>query len=189
MKDDIQKVWLLIAYVIVWALLIGLSSLLFSGCSVDKKAQKKVSWLLAHDKMDDACSRLYPNMDSISKGDSVVVFDTLYKEGPEVILNDTVYQVGDTVVKVITKQCPPERTIYKITYIHDTLYRSNTADLERLKGELLAKDGQIKAKDDIIIKQQQKIDKEDKWKVWFIILASLNVLAFVVRFFVIKRPI
>jgi hypothetical protein len=159
------------------------------GCSVDKKAKKKVSWLLAHDKMDDACSRLYPNIDSISKGDTTVVYDTLYKDGPEIYLKDAIYQRGDTIIKVITKQCPKVPVVTKTVHDSVFIYRTNTAEVERWKGEVITKDGQIKAKDDIIIKQQQKIDSMDKWRLWCIITWSLIVLGFVVRVFVIKRPI
>jgi hypothetical protein len=173
-----QLLAIIVALIVAWVLF---------GCSVDKKAQKKVSWLLAHDKMDDACSRLYPNLDSTTHKDSVH-FDTLYLENDPVIKTDTLYR-NDTVFITQTVKCPPDKviTIHKVDTV--TVYRTNTAEVERWKGEVLTKEGQIKAKDDIIIKQQQKIDNEDKWKVWFIILASLNVLAFVVRFFVIKRPI
>lgn len=173
-----QLLAIIVALIVAWVLF---------GCSVDKKAQKKVSWLLAHDKMDDACSRLYPNLDSTTHKDSVH-FDTLYLENDPIVKTDTLYR-NDTVFITQTVKCPPDKviTIHKVDTV--TVYRTNTAEVERWKGEVLTKEGQIKAKDDIIIKQQQKIDKEDKWKVWFIILASLNVLAFVVRFFVIKRPI
>jgi hypothetical protein len=186
MKDDIQKVWLLIAYVIVWALLIGLSSLLLSGCSVDKKAQRKASWLIAHDELGKYCNLLYP-----PKPDSIVVKDSVWRDtipGQDVYVHDTI-PCKDSIIYRDLK-CPPCNPVIQHERHDSIVYRDkNPNERAAYEAQLRGKDSQIKAKDDIIIKQQQKIDKEDKWKVWFTILASLNVLAFVVRFFVIKRPI
>jgi hypothetical protein len=186
MKEDNLKLRLLLIAAGVLFILIVASGLL--GCSVDKKAQRKEAWLISKDKLDDICARVYPNHDSTIVKDSVR-FDTLYKDGPEVILHDTVYSVGDTIVKVITKQCPPVQVITKTVHDSVFIYRTNTAEVERLKGEVLAKEAQIKAKDDIVIKQQTKIDKNTWWEIACIITWSLFVLGFVVRFFVVKRPI
>jgi hypothetical protein len=182
MKEDNLKLRLLLIAAGALFILIVASGLL--GCSVDNKAQRKEAWLISKDKLDDICARVYPNMDSTIVIDRM---DTLYKDGPEIYLKDTIYQRGDTVVKVITKKCPPVQVITK--YRDSIIYRNNTAEEQRLKGEVLAKEAQIKAKDDLIGKQQAKIDSMDKWRLWCIITWSLVVLGFVVRVFVIKRPI
>lgn len=174
--------WLFYIFLIVWVIL-----LLLTGCSVEKKSQRKAAYLIAHDKLDDICARVYPIHDSVITKDSTH-FDTLYVENNPIIKTDTVYK-NDTVFITQTVKCPPEKVITKTVHDSVFIYRTNTAEVERIKGELLDKDKQIKAKDDIVIKQQQKIDALDKWKIYFIILCSLNVLAFVVRFFVVKRPI
>jgi uncharacterized protein YpmS len=174
--------WLFISFLVFWVIL-----LLLTGCSVEKKSQRKVAYLLAHDKMDEACARLFPVRDSVVTKDSTH-FDTLYVENNPIIKTDTVYK-NDTVFITQSVKCPPEKVITKT--VHDSVftYRTNTAEVERLKGELLDKEAVIKAKDEVVLKQQVKIEALDKWKIYFIILCSLNVLAFVVRFFVIKRPI
>lgn len=171
--------WILLSFLIVWAIL-----LLLTGCSTERKAQHKVAWLISKDKLDDVCARVYPNRDSTVYRDSIS-FDTLIVEN-EVIVKDTVIK-GDTLF--VEKKCPPERVITKTVHDSVFIYRTNTAEVDRLKGEVMDKDKQIKAKDDIVIKQQEKIDKMDKWRLWFFILAGVNILAFVFRFFVIKKPL
>jgi hypothetical protein len=186
MKDDIQKVWLLIAYVIVWALLIGLSSLLLSGCSVDKKAQRKASWLIAHDELGKYCNLLYP-----PKPDSIVVKDSVWRDtipGQDVYVHDTI-PCKDSIIYRDLK-CPPCNPVVQHERHDSIVYRDkNPNERAAYEAQLRAKDGQIKAKDDLISKQQAKIDSMDKWRLWCIITWSLMVLGFVVRFFVIKRPI
>jgi hypothetical protein len=181
---ELNKLWPLFVYVLSYAALILYCAMFLGGCSIDRQAQKREAWLIAHDKLDDICARVYPNMDSTIVIDRM---DTLYKDGPEIYLKDTIYQQGDTVVKVITKKCPPVQVITK--YRDSIIYRNNTAEEQRLKGEVLAKEAQIKAKDDTINKQQTKIDKEDWWKMACLITWFAIVLGIVTRLFIYKRPI
>jgi hypothetical protein len=176
--DDMRKLKIMLL------IIAGLVLFLLFSCSTEKKAQRKVAWLLSKDLMDDNCSRLYPNHDSVINS---IHFDTLYVDGEPVILRDTVFQKGDTIIKVITKQCPPERIITK--YHDSIIYRTNTAEVERMKRELLYLQNQIKAKDDIIIKQQEKIDKNDWWKMAALITWFTILLGIVFRLFIYKRPI
>lgn len=178
-NDDKRKTWLLLVFLIIWAVL-----LLLTACSTEKKAQKKTAWLIAHDKLDDVCSRVYPNRDSTIYRDSIS-FDTLYLQN-DVTVRDTVVK-GDTLF--VEKKCPPERVITETVHDSVFIYRTNTADVDRLKGDLLAKDKQIGQKDYIIIKQQEKIDKNDRWRVAAILTWCVVFTGFVFRFFVIKRPI
>jgi hypothetical protein len=177
-----QKIWL--RYFII-VLIIFLIIRLLPGCSVEHKAHTKASWLIAHDKLGEFCNLLYP-----PKPDSIVTRDTtLYDTipGESVIIHDSV-RCKDSIIYRDVK-CPPAQVIIKTLLKDTTIYRENPNQRAAYESQLRGKDNQIKAKDDIIINQQVTIDKEDKWKVWFIILASLNVLSFVFRFFVIKRPI
>jgi hypothetical protein len=156
------------------------------SCSQQKQAAKKVNWLLSRDLMDDECARLYPNVDSISKGDTVTNFDTLYVEN-EVYIRDTVTKDGKIVY--IEKKCPPHQTITVTKFLHDTVYRTNTAEVNRLISILTAKDKQLKEKDDQIIKLQKNLHKDDWWKIACLITWFAIVLGGVFRFFVIKKPI
>jgi hypothetical protein len=156
------------------------------SCSQQKQAAKKVNWLLARDMMATECARLYPNVDSIAKGDTVTNFDTLYVEN-EVYIRDTVTKDGKIVY--IEMKCRQHQTVTVTKFLHDTVYRTNTAEVNRLISIIQDKDRQIQQKEDSIINQQKKIDKNDWWKwacliTWFVI-----VLGGVFRFFVLKKPI
>lgn len=140
-------------------LLIIISILLFS-CSVEKRAQKKVSWLLSRDLMDDNCARLYPNRDSVVVRDSITR-DTTYQDSA-VYLRDTVYRDGDTIYR--EKKCPPVKIITNTIRKDSIIYRTNTAEVERLKGEILEKEKIIKEKDQLIVQKDKKAEKNDWWK-------------------------
>lgn len=171
---------LLILFLIVWAIL-----LLLTACSVEKKTQRKVAYLIAHDKLDDVCSRVYPNHDSVVTKDSIS-FDTLFVESDPELIRDTIYK-GDTVF--ISSKCPPVQIITKVIYRDSIIYRTNTAEVERLKGVILEKEKVIAQKDDIIIRQQVKIDKNDWWKTACILSWCAMLLGIVFRLFIYKRPI
>jgi hypothetical protein len=158
----------------------------FCGCSEQKQATKKVSWLLAHDLMDDECARLYPVMDSLVKGDTIVNLDTLYLDN-DVFIRDTILREGETVY--IEKKCPPTQTITKKIFVVDTLYRESTAEVNRLNSIIQQKDRQAKEKDDIVINQQKKIDKNDWWKIAALATWALILVGGIIRFFVIKKPV
>lgn len=163
-----------------------IAAILLFGCSVDKQAAKKTSWLLGHDKLSEVCARIYPNVDSISKGDTVTTYDTLYLDS-NVYIRDTVIMDGQTIIK--EKKCPPVQVITKTAFVHDTIYRSNTAEVERWKSEAHDKDKQIKEKDDIVLKQQVKIDKNDWWKTAALITWFAILLGIITRLFIYKKPI
>jgi hypothetical protein len=177
-----QKIWL--RYFII-VLIIFLIIRLLPGCSVEHKAHTKASWLIAHDKLGEFCNLLYP-----PKPDSIVTRDTtLYDTipGESVIIHDSV-RCKDSIIYRDVK-CPSAQVIIKTLLKDTTIYRDNPNQRAAYEAQLRGKDDQIKAKDDIIIKQQQKIDKNDWWRIACIITWSLMVLGFVVRVFVIKRPI
>lgn len=153
------------------------------GCNTEKQATKKVSWLLAHDKMAGECARLYPNRDS-TVTDTLINFDTLYVEN-EVYLNDTIYREGQVIY--VTKKCPPHEIVTKTIYIRDTIYRTNTAEVDLLKSLAAEKDRQIKEKDDIVIKQQKKISNNDWWRLACIITWSLFIIGGLLKLFVFHK--
>lgn len=154
---------------VFWVLLVVLIGIILASCSVERQAQRKTAWLIAHDKLDDVCARIYPPKDSLVVRDSVS-FDTLYVEN-EVIYYDTVYRDGQMVV--ISKPCPPHQVITQTIRKDSLIYRTNTAEVDRMKGEVLEVQRQLKDKDSIIIKQQQNLDKDNWWKVACIITWAL----------------
>lgn len=157
-----------------------LTLLLFS-CSVEKRAQKKVAWLLSKDLMDDNCARLYPNRDSLIVRDSVST-DTLILDST-VYLRDTVLKDGQIIYR--EKKCPPVQVITK-TIRHDSvIYRTNTAEVERLKGEVLEKEKVIKEKDQLIVQKDRKAEKNDWWKIACLI--TWGVMAAGIAFKIAKK--
>jgi hypothetical protein len=157
------------------------------GCSQQKQAAKKTSWLLAHDLMDDECARLFPTKDSIIKGDTITNLDTLYLENDVYIRDTVVNETGETIF--IEKRCPPHQTITKRIFVVDTVFKTNTAEVEKWRSIVSGKDRQIKEKDDIVINQQKKIDNNDWWKVACLITWFSIVLGVVFRIFIYKKPI
>lgn len=215
MKEKIDPLRLLFAVVLA-SILVATCA----GCSIEKQAQKKTAWLMAHDKLDDVCARIYPPIESITvRRDTVkagnidytALLDSLYKvvndsanESWTLVVDSATTNVADVLQQRLSlakkeiaglkeviaklrkdyKPCNPD-----IIFIDTTRTVTNTAEVDRLKGELLKKDEQVKAKDDIIIQQQKKIDSQDKWKLLFFLLLGVNVIGFIIRFFVIKKPI
>jgi hypothetical protein len=182
---DAKNLWFIVLYAIVYAAFLFFCSALLSGCSVDKKAQNKASWLIAHDKLGEFCNLLYP-----PKPDSIVTKDSVWRDtipGQDVYVHDTI-PCKDSIIYRDLK-CPPCNPVIQHERHDTTIYRDNPNQRAACDEQLRGKDKQIKAKDDTITKQQDKIDRMDKWRLWFIILAGLNVFAFVFRFFVIKRPL
>lgn len=161
---------------LIYLILLCFVAMLFS-CNVEKQAQKKVSWLLAHDLMDDNCARLYPIRDSIVVRDSTS-FDTLYVDS-DVFIRDTIEREGKIVY--IEKKCPPHQVITNTIRRDSIIYQSNTAEEERLKGEVLKKEKIIQAKDETIVAKDKKIDKNNWWKIACVITWCLIVVYVVLK--------
>lgn len=173
---------------IIWLIIIA-AVLFLHGCSVEKKAQRKTAWLISRDKLDDICARVYPPRDSFSVKDSIL-FDTLYMDN-NVIIRDTV-KCKDTVI-YLERRCPPSERII-IHHYHDSIiYRSNTAEEDRLKGEIITWQKGFEHAGEMILDLNNELKeqrgKRDWWMWAFLILAGVNVIGLVFRFFILKRPL
>ena len=127
----------------IWGMIIGfciviILLLLFSRWSPERKAQieekkdaKATQRLLARGVLNDICAEIYPVKDSIIKGDSVLVLDTLYIPGE--ISTDTLIE-KDT-VRITTTKTLPSKTIIKTVHVIDTIVRENTANIEACKDD------------------------------------------------------
>lgn len=171
---DKPKIKLLLGFILVWLLAY------LCSCSVERRAQKKTAWLLSKDLLDDICARQFPNHDSIVVKDSVR-FDTLYVEGEEIIIQDTIYKKGDTILRILDKKCPRCPVLVKTVRKDSIIYRSNTSEIERLKGEILVKETQLKEKDNLINVIQGKVEKNRFWLIACLITWTLLVLYIVLR--------
>jgi len=99
--------------------------IILTGCATQKKADKfyaKHPELLAL-----KCATTYPVKDSIIKGDSVILFDTLWET-----FTDTL--ISEPQVIIETKLVP--KTVTKWVTIRDTIIRENTARVAVLGSQI-----------------------------------------------------
>lgn len=97
-------------------LIISLFTMLWA-CNTQYKAEK---FYTKHpQKLADKCASTFPVRDSIFVKDSIS-FDTLYLEQQPIVLKDSFFIKGDTVLRTITKQCPPATSLIK-TIRHDSI--------------------------------------------------------------------
>ena len=99
--------------------------IILTGCATQKKADKfyaKHPELLAL-----KCATTYPVKDSIIKGDSVILFDTLWET-----FTDTL--ISEPQVIIETKIVP--KTVTKWVTIRDTIIRENTARVAVLGSQI-----------------------------------------------------
>ena len=75
----------------------------------------------------DYCNRIYPCKDSVIKGDSVIVYDTLWGNTVDTITEVKVFEDTVIVTKVIQL---PGKVITKTITITDTMRVTNTAALD-----------------------------------------------------------
>lgn len=87
------------------------------GCATQKNAEK---YYQKHpEKLAEKCAYEFPVIDSVVVIDSVH-FDTLYIETEPLVIKDSFYIQGDTIIKTVTKQCPPHKEVIK-TVRHDSI--------------------------------------------------------------------
>lgn len=140
--------------------------LLFAGCDEQKQAAKKAAWLISHDRLGGVCNTMFPpHPDSVSVRDTMYKTDTL--PGKPIIVRDTVPCNGQTIIREI--QCPPPQVINHY-YSHDSIvWRDNpyvkAAYEETIRGQNII----IKDKDELINRQQKRIDENNWWKIACII--------------------
>lgn len=151
--------YLFIILIIVFILM------LFIGCFSEKKAQQQFAKAaVAFPKISaNYCAFYFPSRDSLIKGDSVLVFDTLYDMS---VLTDTLYN-KDTVTIIKTL---PGKVITKTIHLIDTVYRENTAKIKACEID----------KSKLIELLQKKTHEADTWegkaKTRFYIMWSLILL-------------
>jgi hypothetical protein len=113
------------ALIILWAIYL----LVVPGCATQKKAEK---YYKKHPvELAKVCAEKYPVKDSIIKGDSVTVYDTLWGLETRV---DTVTITPNVVTKIVEKTVP--KLITKLVTVHDTIVRENTAKTAVLNSQI-----------------------------------------------------
>lgn len=157
-----------VALILLWAIYI----LVIPGCATQNKAEK---FYKKHPiELAKICSEKYPARDSLIKGDSVIVYDTLW--GFETMV-DTLTIEPKVITKTIEKTVP--KLVTKVVTLHDTIIRENTAKtavlnskivkLELDKNELIVK---LKAANDATAKAKSERNK------LFWLLVAMTIFAF-----------
>ena len=100
-----------------------------NSCTTQRKAEK---FYKKHPvELAKVCAEKYPVKDSIIKGDSVIVYDTLW--GLETII-DTLKAEPIVITKTVEKQVP--KLVTKVVTLHDTIVRENTAKVYVLNSQI-----------------------------------------------------
>lgn len=104
--------------------------LVLSGCYSFDKANKQHGRAVATFPTigADYCARVYPPQDSVIKGDSVIVIDTLTLPGT--VTTDTVQVLGTDTIRITKTVTLPAKEIIKTVYIHDTALVVDRAALD-----------------------------------------------------------
>ncbi len=113
------------------------------------------------------CASRFPAKDSLIKGDTVTVRDTITSKETEIVTVDCPPNQKDTVR--ISKACPPGKTIYVTNTIRDTIVRVDKAKEKVLENNLTACQTTVtKVQGDY----EDMKDKRDKWRLWFWIMVG-----------------
>jgi len=155
------KEWFFLVAMVIMSTMLIVGCL--SSCNPQRKIQKAEQVLKAANALAKICADEFPVKEVFIKGDSVLLFDTLYV-GENIF--DTVYKTfNDTVTRVVTKTLPA-KIVTKTVRITDTIVKENTARIEDFNIQLRNKEienGILKAdRDNWKVKAKQRL-----W--WFLI--------------------
>ena len=155
------KEWFFLVAMVIMSTMLIVGCL--SSCNPQRKIQKAEQVLKDADALAKICADEFPVKEVFIKGDSVLLFDTLYV-GENIF--DTVYKTfNDTVTRVVTKTLPA-KIVTKTIRITDTIVKENTARIEDFNIQLRNKEienGILKAdRDNWKVKAKQRL-----W--WFLI--------------------
>lgn len=145
--------------------------LILASCNPSRKLHKALDEIAKH-PIESAkyCADKYPPKDTLIKGDSVIVYDTLWG-----VYTDTSYvERIDTINNVVTKIVP--KIITKTVTIIDTVYRENTARVEQFK---LQYDKCESKYQELFLKYEKAVEQgfeykkqRNKMRLWFWILVG-----------------
>ena len=122
-------------YIPFWLFILVLMGIIFvfslGSCMTTKKA---TDYLKDKGELAEICADEYPVKTEFVKGDSTVIFDTLYV-GNDIVFDTTILTVKDTVYKTVTKTLP-EKIITKTVRVTDTVKVENTARVTDIQNKL-----------------------------------------------------
>lgn len=148
---------------------------LFGACNPSKKAQReleKAKQVLGNNYGEAAkfCAEKFPDKTEYIKGDSVVLFDTLYVGG------DVVFDTVETKDTVYITQTLPGKVITKTVRITDTIKIEDRAKLvaanvmlnEQIGYNAVLKNENTELKKNL---SDWKAKAKKRWNLWFVIVA------------------
>lgn len=150
---------------------------ILSSCATQKKAEKFYD---KHpEKLAEKCATTYPVKDSIIKGDSVILFDTLWETFTDTLISEP---------QVVTEIKPVPKIVTKWVTIRDTIIRENTARVAVLGSQIAklneANRNLVESNADLSQKLVRISDERDtfkhernKWRLrFFLLLFGVTIL-------------
>jgi len=156
--------------------------LLLTSCVTPKKAVNVLSRPKNEPVAAEFCATKYPVKDSIIKGDSVILFDTLWET-----FTDTLISEPNVIIE--TKLVP--KTVTKTVVVRDTIIRENTAKVYVL-GSQIAKLNEanqaLNTKTHELTGERDTFKHErNKWKLRFFLLLFGVGLAYALKVKMTKK--
>ena len=151
--------------------------IILTGCATQKKADKfyaKHPELLAL-----KCATTYPVKDSIIKGDSVVLFDTLWETFTDTLISEPqVITEIKTVPKIVTKWVTIRDTIVRENTARVAVLGSQIAKLNEANRNLVELNGDLSQKLVRISDERDTFKHErNKWRLrFFLLLFGVTIL-------------
>ena len=150
---------------------------ILSSCATQKKAEKFYD---KHpEKLAEKCATTYPVKDSIIKGDSVILFDTLWETFTDTLISEP---------QVVTEIKTVPKIVTKWVTIRDTIIRENTARVAVLGSQIAklneANRNLVESNADLSQKLVRISDERDtfkhernKWRLrFFLLLFGVTIL-------------
>lgn len=156
------KEWFFLVAMVIMSTMLIVGCL--SSCNPQRKIQKAERVLKDADALAKICADEFPVKEVFIKGDSVLLFDTLYV-GENIF--DTVYKTfNDTVTRVVTKTLPA-KVITKTIRITDTIVKENTARIEDFNIQLRNKE----IENGILKADRDNWKAKAKQRFWWLLIA------------------
>ena len=156
------KEWFFLVAMVIMSTMLIVGCL--SSCNPQRKIQKAEQVLKDADALAKICADEFPVKEVFIKGDSVLLFDTLYV-GENIF--DTVYKTfNDTVTRVVTKTLPA-KIVTKTIRITDTIVKENTARIEDFNIQLRNKD----IENGILKADRDNWKSKAKQRFWWLLIA------------------
>jgi len=159
----------LLSHLLVWCAISLTAIAILSSCDPSRKLHKALDEIAKH-PIESAkyCADKYPVRDSVVKGDTITVTDTLWG-----IVTDTVTDIYNDTVFVTKFQ---DRVINKTRTVKDTIFRENTARVKEFEQRYLNCEGKYQ---DLFLKHEQAVEQaaeykkeRNKWRLYFWLLVA-----------------